>query len=55
MAKNRTYTGGKQSVGTPTIGREGYFQLMRMIRKERERNAETKRAADSVPADADAP
>lgn len=32
MAHNRTYTGGKHSVGTPTIGKEGYFQMIRKIK-----------------------
>lgn len=42
MAKNRTYTGNRQSVGTPTLIKDNYFQLMRKIRKERERVAEVK-------------
>lgn len=32
MAKNKTYTGGKHAVGTPTLGREAMFQLIRKCR-----------------------
>lgn len=32
MAKNKTFVGNRKSVGTPTIGKEGMFQLMRMCR-----------------------
>ena len=35
MAKNSTYTGGKKAVGTPTLTRENYFQLIRTVRKQR--------------------
>jgi hypothetical protein len=48
MAKNRTYTGNRQSVGTPTLSRNNYMQLMRQIRKERERIAEVKREASPI-------
>lgn len=33
MAKNRTYTGGKHAVGTPTLGKEAMFQLIRKCAK----------------------
>lgn len=39
MAKNKTYTGGKHAVGTPTLGREAMFQL---IRKCRDANKEVR-------------
>ena len=44
MAKaSRCYTGSRQSVGTPTMKSENYYQMMRIIRKEIEkRNAEAK-------------
>ena len=48
MAKNRTYAGSRQSVGTPTLSKDNYFQLMRKIRKERERIAEAKREASPI-------
>lgn len=32
MAKNRSFTGGRRSVGTPTLNKEYYHQLIRMIR-----------------------
>lgn len=48
MAKNRTYTGNRQSVGTPTLNRNNYMSLIRQIRKERERIAEAKREASPI-------
>lgn len=48
MAKNRTYTGNRQSVGTPTLSKDNYFQLMRKIRKEREWIAKTKANSSEV-------
>ena len=44
MAKNKSFTGARRSVGTPTLGKEAMFQL---IRKAREANRE---AALAVPA-----
>jgi hypothetical protein len=43
MAKaSRCFTGSRMSVGTPTLSRDSYMQLMRQIRKAREeKNAET--------------
>ena len=32
MAKNRSFTGGKQSARTPSLDKNAYFQLARMIR-----------------------
>lgn len=32
MAKNRTFTGSRQAVGTPTLNRNQTMQLIRMIR-----------------------
>ena len=32
MAKNKSFTGGRRSVGTPTLSKEAYFQLIRKIR-----------------------
>ena len=40
MAKNRTFTGGKQSIGTPTLSKNSYYQLIRKIRKEKENAAQ---------------
>lgn len=37
MAKNKSFTGSRRSVGTPTLGKEAMFQL---IRKAREANRE---------------
>lgn len=37
MAKNRSFTGGRKSVGTPTLGKEAYFQLIKKVRKANER------------------
>ena len=45
MAKNRTYTGGRQSVGTPTLNRTMYMQLIRGIRKERDAKGKQKAVA----------
>ena len=43
MAKaNRAFTGGRQSIGNPTLSRNGYFQMIKMIRREREKVAEAK-------------
>ena len=37
MAKaNRCFTGSRQSVGTPTLNKNSYHQLIRKIRKARE-------------------
>lgn len=33
MARNRTFTGGKKSVGTPTLNKNQYFQLIKQIRE----------------------
>ncbi len=33
MAKNKTYTGGKHAIGTPTLGKNAMFQLIRKCRK----------------------
>lgn len=42
MAKNRTFTGGKQSARTPALSKDAQFQIMRLQRKlmkeARERN-----------------
>lgn len=49
MAKaSKSYTGSRQSVGTPTLSKDNYFQLMRKIRKERERIAEVKANGSEV-------
>lgn len=34
---SRCYTGNRQSVGTPTLNRNSTYQLIRTIRKEREK------------------
>lgn len=39
MAKNRSFTGGRRSVGTPTLGKEAYFQLIRKIRNANKKEA----------------
>jgi hypothetical protein len=48
MAKNKTFTGSRQSVGTPTLSKDNYFQLMRKIRKERERIAKVEANSSEV-------
>lgn len=35
MAKNKTFTGGRKSAGTPTLNKNSYNQLIRIIRKEK--------------------
>lgn len=40
MARNKSFTGSRQAVGTPTLGKTAYFQL---IRKCREANKEVRR------------
>lgn len=32
MARNRSFTGSRKSVGTPTLNKSQYFQLIRKIR-----------------------
>lgn len=53
MAKNRSFTGGRQSVGTPTLGKEAYFQLIKKARKANERVSrrthDCGKALDDVP------
>ena len=39
MAKNRSFTGGRRSVGTPTLSKESYFQLIRKIRNANKKEA----------------
>lgn len=41
MAKNRTYTGGKKSIGTPTLNKNSYYQLIRKIRQTKKPSAAT--------------
>ena len=49
MAKaSRCFTGSRMSVGTPTLSRNSYRQLMQKIRKESERVAEAKREAGKI-------
>ena len=49
MAKNKSYTGSRQSVGVPTLSKNNYLQLMRKIRKEMERrNAESQNGREEV-------
>ena len=49
MAKaSKSFTGSRQSVGTPTLSKDNYFQLMRKIRKERERIAKTEANSSEV-------
>jgi hypothetical protein len=45
---SRAYIGNRQSVGTPTLSRNDYFQLIKMIRKERERVAQTEADCSEV-------
>lgn len=33
--KNRSFTGGRRSVGTPTLNKNQYYQLIREIKKSR--------------------
>lgn len=53
MAKNKSFTGGRHSVGTPTLNKNSYYQLIRGIKKEREKRAEIvhKGTEEAVPAD----
>lgn len=46
MAKaSKCFTGSRMSVGTPTLSKNNYYQLMRQIRKAKEeKNAEAERA-----------
>ena len=56
MAKaSMGYTGSRRSAGAPTLSRNDYFQLMKKIRKEREKNAETEGKRDPVWQNAEAP
>jgi hypothetical protein len=48
MARNKSFTGSRQSVGTPTLSKDNYFQLMRKIRKERERIAKVEANSSEV-------
>lgn len=48
MAKNKTYFGSRQSVGTPTLSRNSYLQMIKMIRREREKVAEAKATGSEV-------
>ena len=48
MAKNRTYSGSRQSVCTPTLNKNNYMQLFRTIRKAREESASIKTARTEV-------
>lgn len=41
MKASKTFTGGRQSIGTPTMNKQMYFQIIREIRKGRE-NAKNK-------------
>lgn len=40
MAKNKSFTGNRHAVGTPTLGKAAYFQL---IKQCREANKEVRR------------
>ena len=33
--KNRSFTGSRQAVGTPTLNKNQYYQLIRQIKKAR--------------------
>jgi len=48
MAKNRTYSGSRQSVGVPTLSRNSYLQMIKMIRREREKVAEAKATGSKI-------
>ena len=48
MARNRTYVGGKQSIGNPTLSRNSYLQMVKMIRREREKVAKTKATGSKI-------
>lgn len=49
MAKaSRAFTGGRQSIGNPTLSRNSYFQMIKMIRREREKVAEAKAIGGEV-------
>ncbi len=47
MAKNKTYTGGKHAIGTPTLGKNAMFQLIRKCRNAN-KEAEGKHTYDAV-------
>lgn len=48
MGNNRSYTGSRQSVGTPTLSRNSYLQMIKMIRREREKVAEAKATGSKI-------
>ena len=48
MAKNKSFTGSRQSVCTPTLNKNNYMQLFRTIRKAREESASIKTARTEV-------
>lgn len=48
MAKNKSFTGSRQSVGSPTLSKNSYMQLFRTIRKAREESASIKTARTEV-------
>lgn len=39
---SRCYTGSKQSVGTPTLNKTDYYQLIRKVRMEKQAKAKNK-------------
>lgn len=43
--KNRSFTGGRRSVGTPTLNKNQYYQLIREIKKSRSPAATGKAAS----------
>lgn len=47
MAKNKSFIGGKHAIGTPTIGKNAMFQLIRKCRKAN-KEAEKKHSFDAV-------
>lgn len=45
MAKNKSYTGGRRAVGTPTLSKEAYFQLIRKIRNSKKEGEDNQRTS----------
>lgn len=46
MAKNKSFTGNRKAVGTPTIGKEAMMQLIRMSREANKATAKFSKEED---------
>lgn len=45
MPKNKSFTGSRRSVGTPTLNKEQYFQLIKMIRNAKKEGEDNQRTS----------